>query len=293
MTTDRSIHLPGPGIGGHRLGVLLIHGLGGTPVEMKTLARKIRDAGASVLCCHLAGHCGTSEQLAGTPWQDWYASVEAALARLEQECDMIVVGGLSMGALLAARLAGQQPNRVHGLVMLAPTLRYDGWSIPWYGFLLRILIHTPIGPKLAFVEREPFGIKDERIRAAIVRAMHSGDSAAAGLLSTPSGAIREMWRLVADVRPRLGTVKQPTFLAHARNDDIANLSNAFHLQRHLAGRVDMLVLDDSYHLVTVDRQRDLVARRVSGFLTGLAAERPVRATPTLPVPMPSRVANGQ
>lgn len=285
MITDRSIQMTGNGSApGGRLGLLLIHGLGGTPVEMKPLARKARDAGADVLCCHLAGHCGTAADLAGTPWQDWYASVEEALGRLERDCDRIIVGGLSMGALLAARLAAMQPERVHGLVMLAPTLRYDGWSIPWYGFLLRILIHTPIGPRLSFVEKPPYGIKDERIRAAVVRAMHSGDSAAAGLLSTPSGAIREMWRLTDDVKPRLRDVRQPTLLVHARHDDIASLSNAFHMQRHLGGRVETLVLDDSYHLVTVDGQRDLVAARVNSFLTGFADTRslPVRA----------KVANG-
>lgn len=285
MTTDRSIHMTGNGMNGGRLGLLLIHGLGGTPVEMKPLARKARDAGADVLCCHLAGHCGSGEELAATPWQSWYASVEAGLARLERDCDRIIVGGLSMGALLAARLAALQPNRVHGLVMLAPTLRYDGWSIPWYGFLLRILIHTPIGPRLSFVEKPPYGIKDERVRAAVVRAMHSGDSTAAGLLSTPSGAIREMWRLTDDVKPRLGQVRQPTLLVHARNDDIASLSNAFHVQRHLAGRVEALVLDDSYHLVTVDGQRDLVAARVNNFLSGFTGA--VTATP-----LRAKVANG-
>lgn len=284
MTKDRSIYLPCTRNDGERLGLLLVHGLGGTPVEMKPLARKARDAGAAVLCCHLPGHCGTGEELAATAWQEWYAGVEAGLERLERDCDRIVVGGLSMGALLAARLAALQPDRVQGLIMLAPTLRYNGWSIPWYGFLLRILIHTPIGPRLSFVERPPYGIKDDRIRAAVVRAMHSGDSASAGLLSTPSGAIREMWRLTDDVKQHLAAVRQPALLVHARHDDIANLSNTFHLQRRLGGRVETLVLDNSYHLVTVDGQRDLVAQRVNSFLSGIAG------TPAL-LPV-AKVANG-
>ncbi|WP_292908839.1 alpha/beta fold hydrolase [Niveispirillum sp.] len=285
MTNDHSIYLPGTGVGGQRLGLLLIHGLGGTPVEMKPLARKARDAGADVLCCRLPGHCGTADELACTPWQDWYAEVEAGLARLARDCGRVVVGGLSMGALLAARLAALRPDQVQGLIMLAPTLRHDGWSIPWYGFLLRVLIHTPIGPRLSFVERPPYGIKDERIRAAVVRAMHSGNSAAAGLLSTPSGAIREMWRLTDDVNRHLAQVRQPALLVHARHDDIADLSNTLHLQRRLAGRVEALVLEDSYHLVTVDGQRDLVAARVNGFLSALAAD-------TTPLPLRAKVANG-
>ena len=35
---------------GNRTGVLLIHGLGGTPVEMKTVAKRLNKAGHTVLC---------------------------------------------------------------------------------------------------------------------------------------------------------------------------------------------------------------------------------------------------
>lgn len=275
MTADRSFLLPAAVTVGPRLGVLLVHGLGGTPVELKTLARHLQDGGATVLACQLAGHCGTMAELRETSWQDWYASVEQALAQLEECCDVIVGGGLSMGGLLAARLAWANPHRIAGLVMLAPTLWYDGWSIPWYSFALRLLIDTPIGRRFEFAERPPYGVKDDRIRALVLRALNSGDSSMAGLTATPSQAIRQMWRLARVVRRCVPQIGQPTLLVHAREDDIAGLSNTLHLQRHLAGRVDVLVLEDSYHLVTVDRQRGLVSHRVCEFLNGLLAHRAV------------------
>src|SRR5438270_14050723 len=74
---------------GGRTGVLLIHGLGGTPLEVKSLGRSLIDTSATILCCQLAGHCGTEADLVATSWQDWYASVEEALARLEKDCDTI------------------------------------------------------------------------------------------------------------------------------------------------------------------------------------------------------------
>ena len=48
---------------GSRTGFLLVHGLGGTPVELRFVAQGLARAGYSVLCCQLAGHCGTAEQL--------------------------------------------------------------------------------------------------------------------------------------------------------------------------------------------------------------------------------------
>jgi carboxylesterase len=264
---DPSIH-----IGARRpAGVLLLHGLGGTPAELTTLARALQAAGFAVHCCRLAGHCGTADELRATTWRDWYASAEFALAELEAICGRVVVGGLSMGALLAARLARENPGRVHGLVMLAPTFWYDGWAMPWYRFLLPLLINTPLGRRYSFVESEPYGLKDERVRRRVVAAMRRGESANAGLLATPSEALQEMWRLSAEVRRGLAATGQETLLVHSRDDDVASLRNAFEVQARLGGRVETLVLEDSYHLVTVDRQRALVARRVAEFAGRIGA----------------------
>ncbi len=272
---------------GNRTGVLLIHGLGGTPVEMKTVARRLSEAGHTVLCCQLAGHCGSEMDLARTSWRDWYASAETALAQLEACCDAIVVGGLSMGGLLAAKLAAAEPERVQGLVILAPTLWYDGWAIPWYSFMLkalRFLIDTPIGDRWRFVEREPYGIKDERVRKLVLQAMSSGDSSLAGVLRTPPQALRELWRLVNALKPELPRIKQNTLLVQARDDDVASMANAQYLQRYLGGVVETLILDDSYHLVTMDRQRSLVNSRVVAFTQSIAAQvRPANlAQPAVP-----------
>ena len=37
-----------------------------------------------------------------------------------------------MGGILALRLAQRRPEGVHGLLLFAPTLKLDGWSMPWY-----------------------------------------------------------------------------------------------------------------------------------------------------------------
>jgi carboxylesterase len=257
---------------GNRVGVLLIHGLGGTPLELRSIARGLAARGSTVLCCQLAGHCGSEADLLATRWPDWYRSVETALDALEERCTTIVVGGLSMGAILALRLAAAHPRRVHGLALFAPTLWYDGWSIPWYRFLLRMFIKTPVAQRYRFTEREPYGIKDERIRAVVAGAMLAGKSDEAGIAHTPARSIRELWRLVDTVRRDLPSIKAPALIVQAREDDISALSNAVYLQRRLGGLVDCLVLDDSYHLVTVDRQRDIVIDRSADFV-GFIARR--------------------
>ena len=273
MISDHSILFEG----GSRVGVLLIHGLGGTPVEMKGLGRELYDAGATVHCCQLAGHCGTEEDLKATDRRDWLESAREALAALSARCDKVVVGGLSLGACLAAQLAAGEPERVDGVLMLAPTLWYDGWSISRSRWLLKLLIDTPIGRRWRFVEHEPYGVKDDRVRAMLVRAMKSDDSSTAGLLGTPSQSLREVWRIANELKQQARRVKQPTLIVHAREDDIASLSNAFWLQKNLGGPVEALILDDSYHLVTLDRQRRQVARRAALFVQAIAEQAAPRA----------------
>lgn len=263
---DRSLYLRRG-----RTGILLIHGLGGTPVEMRTVALGLARSGHTVSCPQLAGHCGSAAQLKATGWKDWMRSVEEAHDRLLQDCDTVIVSGLSMGAVLALHLAALRPATVHGVAMFAPTLWLNGWGVPWYARLFRICFNKVVADRFDFRETEPFGIKDPRIRQLIAGALASGDSSQAGQYSTPGSTMLELRWLSQTVRAELGSIKQPVLILHPREDDRADLSNAFHLQRHLGGSVEMIVLEDSYHIVTIDRQRHVVIDRTGDFATRISA----------------------
>lgn len=257
---------------GGRVGFLLIHGLGGTPVELRFVAQGLARAGYTVSCCQLAGHCGTVEELRTSTWQDWYASAEQALDNLKEHCDIVLCGGLSMGGILATHLAQNRPDDVDGLVLYAPTLWMNGWSMPWYARLLSWVYPTRLPLEINLEERAPYGIKDERIRSFVVNSMLGTDSSAAGVFTTPLRSFAHFNSLVTKVKRRLAEVKTPALIVHPRDDDIADIDNAFHLQRHLGGPVEMVVLDDSYHIVTLDRQRNVVVERSVEFARSLATK---------------------
>lgn len=251
---------------GGRVGVLLVHGLGGTPIEMRFVARAMAQAGHTVYNMQLAGHCGTPEELRTSTWREWYGSVEAAHDRLRKHCDIVVAGGLSMGGILSLHLAQNRPDSVHGLVLLAPTLKLDGWSMPWYSRVVNYIRPTRLPLEIELPEHEPHGIKDERVRALVVQSMQSPEAGAGAIFSTPLRAFANMNALVATVKKRLGQVKQPALLMHPRDDDMASLRNTLYLQAHLGGLVESVVLDDSYHIVTLDQQRDIVIDRATDFV---------------------------
>lgn len=255
-----------------RTGFLLLHGLSGTPVELRYIANGLARAGHTVSCPQLAGHCGSLEDLTRSRWQDWYQTAEEALEQLREHCDRIIVGGLSMGAILALRIAAENRNTVDGTVLYAPTLWLDGWAVPWYAGFFNSVFQKSVANRIQFSERAPYGIKDTRLRMMIAEALHSGDPSKAGFFSIPGGPMLELRWLVNDVRRRLSKITRPTLVIHPRDDDRASLRNATYLEKHLGGRVHTVVLDDSYHIITLDKQRDLVLARTKSFADMLIAE---------------------
>jgi carboxylesterase len=116
-----------------------------------------------------------------------------------------------------------------------------------------------------FAERHPWGVKDPRLRALIERAIRSGDSSRAGVAALPGRLMLELRWLVRRVKEEIGAVRQPALIVHPREDDRASLRNLHYLQTSLGGLTETVVLDDSYHLVTLDRQRQIVVARTLEF----------------------------
>ena len=272
MITDSSFFLPGG-----RIGVLLIHGLSGTPTEMKFVGKGLARAGYTVYGMQLAGHCGSEADLLKTGWRDWVASVDAAYEWLRARVDTVIVGGLSMGALLSIDFAARRPDACAGLLLYSTTIWYDGWNINRFQWLLPLLLKLPFRDWYRFDEEFPYGIKDERLRRRVVAQMQSGDSAAAGLPGLSAPSLRQLRELIAIVKKEVPTVHAPALIIHASDDDITGVSNALFLQNKLAGPRRTVLLDDCYHMITVDRQREIVVRLSADFIAETTAATAKRA----------------
>lgn len=252
-------------IPGGRVGVLLVHSLGGTPIELRFVAQALARCGYTVYCPLLPGLGGGTDVLGLSSWKDWYAAIESAHDQLKQHCDIVLVGGISAGGILALRLAAKRPDSVHGVMLFAPTIWPNGWAIPWNFNLFRIVRFKHFARLFHFRQRAPFGIKDERIRRFVVESLKDQDRAIEDLFGRGGGIVLEFNRLVREVKKLLGGIRQQTLIFHPREDDQSDLKNAVMLQRKLGGLVETCVLEDSYHMVTLDRQRTYVVDRTVEF----------------------------
>ena len=134
-----------------------------------------------------------------------------------------------------------------------------------------------------FHECFPYGIKDERIRNRIAGSMLDGDSAAAGLPGNPWPSLAEFYSLSFRVRRQLRSIHTPCLVVHAVDDDVASLKNVRMVVRGVRGPVETVLLENSYHMITVDQERDQVIDRSTRFFNHIAATRFVHMPESVPV----------
>ncbi|MEN5313823.1 alpha/beta hydrolase [Pseudomonas koreensis] len=270
-------------LGNGEVAVLLIHGLTGTPTELRRVAVGLAKAGHTVYVPTLAGHCGGNADLQATGWRDWYESARNTFVGVRRKHRKVYVGGLSMGAVLSMYLAAEHPGQIEGLLLYSTTLRYDGWSINKLAFLTPLLMKIPFGVHLcSFEEKPPYGIKNERLRAIVERQMKEGQSSQAGLLTMEGVTVRELHRLNAVVKKRMPSITTPALVLHSIEDDITSRWNADYVERTLGGPVTKVLLDDCYHMITVDLQYRRVVELSADFIErGVTQPVAVADTPSL------------
>ena len=269
----KDIDLPG---GEHA--VLLIHGLQGVPAEMQPLAKRLHKAGYSVRVPHFKGYGYTEGDTphSVTPWRDWRGQVMAELRSMKRQYKTVSVGGLCIGAVLSLSVAEEASNEIDGLVLLSTTLFYDGWSIPWYRFMLPLGYYTPFRYIYAYKEREPFGLKNQQLRRWVAREMSHKTSSIAGASNLTLPAIHEAELMIKTVRNNLPKVTAPALIIHALEDDVSTPRSADLVASRIGSDdIHKIMLHDSYHMITLDNERELVADETIRFLDSLPGKRPL------------------
>jgi len=260
---------------GQKAAVLLVHGITGTPSEMRYLAKTINRAGYTVLCNTLPRHCSTLEELKKVTWQEIADCCSEDLKFLKEKSGKVFVAGLSMGALMSMHLAYKFSSDVSGIVALAPTLFYDGWAVHKGQALLPLVWHIPyLRNKIDIRENPPYGLKDENFRNTIHAFYSNAETGKAsdkvvmfGSPFFPLASLYQHHQFSKVVKKEMPHIKTPILIIHAKEDDMTSIKNARYCFNHI-GSPDksLVVLEDSYHMITIDKERDKVALEAIKFL---------------------------
>jgi len=255
--------------------VLMVHGLGGTQYDLGSMHKRLKNAGFVTHTLTLPGHGTRPEDLIGVRAEDWLEAVRVKYREIVDQHEVLHVMGMCMGSLVAIETCKREQHMKGRLVACAPPIYIDGWSTPWYRGLRPLLYQLPgVAERMRVEEEDPYGIKNEQLRAIVKAKFERGDRF--GYAWVPLACIREVDRLRAIVKKGLERVSCPTLVVHARLDELTSLRSAHYLVEHIgagkrAGKARMVVLEDSYHLVCVDNDKEIVAKSVLEFFDASAA----------------------
>lgn len=236
---------------------LLLHGFTGSPWDMRPLGEGLAERGYYVRAIRLPGHGMTPEAMDQVSFRDWEEAAESALHSLSN-FRQVFVAGLSMGALLSVLLAARHPERVHGLALMAPAMRFQDPAMRF----LRAVQRLPFELLRPWVPKSGSDLESESERQSTPV-----------LPAFPTARLRDLWSIQDKARKALSLVRASTLVAMAKNDHVVHLDGARELVRGLsaAPSVRFIQLERGYHVMTRDLGRELLISEVGEFFDRLRA----------------------
>lgn len=238
--------------------VILVHGMTGAPAEMRYQAKKISGKGYDVVCPLLAGHGKDYAQLLQTSWKDWLNSVIDCYDAYAPKYQKVHIAGICVGGMLS--IMATLKRKFDSAIVYSPVFKFDGWAMQKFYGLIDIawpFLYWPFIGNILIKEEYPFGIKNPRLRNIIENSPSSMIDGA--LDAMPLKSIVNMYRLGQSLLKNAKNVKTPILIIHAKEDDLGTLKNAETLKKQLGKVGHLYILNNSYHMVHVDQEREKVA----------------------------------
>jgi carboxylesterase len=238
----------------------VLHGLTGTPKSVEGLAGALASAGFAVEVPLLPGHGTSVEDMEPTRWADWVEATEAAFRDLAGAHRPLVVAGLSMGGSLACHLAAEHPDDVSGLIAINPFVDPPAAS---FRDALRGILD-------AGFTRAP-GIGGDTADPSAAASAAAASSSEMGYDELPIVPLLSLCEGLDDLLPRLGRIRCPVLLLTSTVDHVVPTVSSDMLAERVAGPVERVWLERSYHLATLDHDRHEVEARAVQFATKAVA----------------------
>ena len=226
-------------------GVLLLHGLTATTAEVRPLAKRLFNEGFTVSGILLPGHGTTPEDLSQTSRQDWIKASTEAYNELKKECSSVIVGGESVGALLALGLASDHPE-IKGLLLYAPAMRLAS-------SFFKIILLVTLSPFVFSIKK-----KFSRDRKGLPWQGYKVNPLKSGL---------ELLKFQWEIKQRLYRIYQPILLIQAKLDETVDLKSGEIILNGVQSSVKELHwMEKSGHVVILEKQFEEVLQTTLEFI---------------------------
>jgi carboxylesterase len=231
-------------------GALVLHGFTGCPQSMRGLAEAFAGAGFAVELPRLPGHGTSIDDMLQTEWSDWAGHAEATYNDLAGRCDKVVVAGLSMGGTLTVWLAEHHPE-IAGIVLVNPAIEPPAES---FREMLRGILES-----------------GSTVMPAVGDDIADPDQTELAYDATPVPCLLSLCEADDEIAAALGTVECPVLLMNSPQDHVVPPSSSDVLAAGVSGPVERVTLERSYHVATLDYDKDDIERRAVEFAKKVTA----------------------
>jgi carboxylesterase len=234
---------------GNEVGVLVSHGFTGTTQSVRFLGEVLAQKGGfTVIGPRLKGHGTTPQDMAESTAADWIASVEDAMQTLQKRCKKLFITGLSMGGTLSLYMAGMYPDIFHG-------------TAPINGALF---LKNPDFARLAFGHNLPEtvpGVGSDIKQPGVTELVYP---------VVPVPAVRQIYALMGVTRDLLPAIQCPALIFQSRDDHVVHPDNAPFIYENIGcSDKELIWLENSYHVATLDYDKELIAEKILSFIQRL------------------------
>lgn len=232
--------------GGGRAAALCLHGLTGTPYEVRPLGEALAARGIAAFGPALPGHNETPDALSRVAHTAWLEAAREGVRHLRAGHERVFAVGLSMGGLLSLLLAAEE--RVDAVVVVGTPLRLPP-------------VVQAVVPVLKHVFRHSRKSGGSNILDEAARLRHPSYPV------MPLAAVHELMRLQRRVRAALARVSVPLLVAHGAHDRTASPRDAREIVEGVASAErELRIFEASAHIVPVERDGPALGEAAAGFL---------------------------
>ncbi len=228
------------------VGCLLLHGWAGTCHSMRHLGERLREAGITAYAPLLPGHGTSPEEMASTTAQDWVRAAVRHLHLLADRCSSTFVSGLSMGGILTLYLGATQGDWLRGIVPINGA----------------VFLNNPDFAALAFQDdaSDMVPIFDEGLLKDPMVTEVTYDM-------RPRSTILSVLGLAKVAEELLPRITVPTLILQSIQDGVVPASNGELFYERISSKDKHIKwLNNSYHVATMDYDKDVVADEIIGFI---------------------------
>jgi esterase/lipase/1-acyl-sn-glycerol-3-phosphate acyltransferase len=234
-----------------KAGVLLIHGYLAAPEEVRAMAGHFEANGYAVYAARLRGHGTSPEDLAQTPWEEWYESVNRGYAIIKSLTDNIIIGGFSTGGVLALLAAGKKGNKIKAVFAINAPLQLRNYMARFASSIVSmnsLLARLKGGSSWDYVENAP---ENEHINYT----------------RNPVTGVKELGEAMRAMEDVLGNVCVPTLLIQSHRDPTVDPISAAAIYERL-GTVEkeLTYFNHDRHGIVNGQGSEEVFDRVDRFL---------------------------